>query len=111
MSRSIGCRALNVCHAIQVLLPSGVLRVDCRPGTANFRVAESVVWKSSDRKTALIGVVPGFKGGKTAGVGELNEIATVAKAVKVVRVRNRAQISYAHHLAGAVPCQRSLNLK
>eukprot|EP00035_Acanthoeca_spectabilis_P023468 m.449472 g.449472 ORF g.449472 m.449472 type:complete len:836 (-) comp19826_c0_seq1:112-2619(-) len=84
----------------QVLLPSGVLRVDCRPGTANFRVAESVVWKSSDRKTALIGVVPGFKGGKTAGVGELNEIATVAKAVKVVRVRNRGQISYTLLLEG-----------
>eukprot|EP00038_Savillea_parva_P007535 m.170844 g.170844 ORF g.170844 m.170844 type:complete len:867 (+) comp13296_c0_seq1:255-2855(+) len=84
----------------KVLLPSGVLRVDCKAGTSNFRVVEDVIWKSN-RKSALVGVVPGFPSkGKTSGVHELNEIATIAKAVKVVRVRNRNQISYTLLLEG-----------
>ena len=68
--------------------------MDCKPGTANFRVAEDVVWRS-DRTTAMIGVVPGFKGGD-----ELNAIATSARAVKIVRVRNRGQVSYTLLLEG-----------
>lgn len=78
----------------KVLLPTGVLRVDCKPGTANFRVAEDVVWRS-DRTTSMIGVVPGFKGGD-----ELNAIGTAARAVKIVRVRNRGQVSYTLLLEG-----------
>jgi ATP-dependent Lon protease len=80
----------------QVLLPTGVLRVECRPGTPNFRVAEDVVWRS-DRTTAMIGVVPWFKGGD-----ELNAIGTAARAVKIVRVRNRSQISYTLLLEGVI---------
>jgi hypothetical protein len=85
---------MGCCHITpQVLLPSGVIRVDCKPGTANFRVAEDVIWKS-EQKTATIGVVPGFPSkNKSKGVDELNQIGTIAKAVKVVRVRNRNQIS------------------
>eukprot|EP00037_Helgoeca_nana_P010941 m.97247 g.97247 ORF g.97247 m.97247 type:complete len:840 (-) comp20515_c0_seq1:1095-3614(-) len=84
----------------KVLLPSGVIRVDCKPGTANFRVAEDVIWKS-EQKTATIGVVPGFPSkNKSKGVDELNQIGTIAKAVKVVRVRNRNQISYTLLLEG-----------
>mmetsp|Transcript_11486 Transcript_11486/g.29394 ORF Transcript_11486/g.29394 Transcript_11486/m.29394 type:complete len:850 (+) Transcript_11486:180-2729(+) len=83
----------------KVLLPGGVLRVDCKPGSSNFRVAEDVVWKS-DRKTAVLGAIPGFPSAGQQGVAELNAIGTVAKAVKVVRVRNRSQISYTLLLEG-----------
>ena len=56
-----------MCH--QVLLPSGVVRIDCAPNTPNWYLAEAVIW-NADRKTTVVGVVPGFtKGGSSSGGG------------------------------------------